>query len=81
MVPNTVWTYDCVHDRLASGSAWKLLCVPDEHTRNCLAIDAGRWLPSQDVTLTLSRLMKLYGKPQFVRSDNDAKFIAGAVMR
>ena len=30
----------------------------------------GRWMRSQDVILTLSRLMKLYGKPQFIRSDN-----------
>lgn len=31
--------------------------------------------------LTLSRLMKLYGKPQFIRSDNGAEFTAAAVMR
>lgn len=79
--PNTVWTYDFVHDRLASGTALKLLCVLDEHTRECLAIEVGRWLRSQDVILTLSRLMKLYGKPQHIRSDNGAEFTAGAVMR
>lgn len=79
--PNGVWTYDFVHDRLANGTALKLLCVLDEHTRECLAIEVARWIRSQDVILTLSRLMKLYGKPQFVRSDNGAEFTAGAVMR
>lgn len=79
--PNSVWTYDFVHDRLANGTALKLLCVLDEHTRECLAIEVGRWMRSQDVILTLSRLMRLYGKPQYIRSDNGAEFTAGAVMR
>lgn len=79
--PNTVWTYDFVHDRLANGTALKMLCVLDENTRECLGIEVARWLRSQDVILTLSRLMKLYGKPQHIRSDNGAEFTAGAVMR
>jgi len=81
VTPNAVWTYDFIHDRLASGTALKLLCVLDEHTRECLAIEVGRWIRSQDVILTLSRLMKLYGKPAYIRSDNGAEFTAGAVMR
>ena len=82
VAPNSVWTYDFVHDRLANGTALKLLCVLDEHTRECLvAIEVGRWIRSQDVNLTLSPLMKLYGKPQYLRSDNGAEFTAGAVMR
>lgn len=79
--PNTVWTYDFVHDRLANGTALKMLCVLDENTRECLGIEVARWIRSQDVILTLSRLMKLYGKPQHIRSDNGAEFTAGAVMR
>jgi hypothetical protein len=47
-----------------------MLCVIDEYTRECLAIEVGASLRSQDVILTLSRLMRLYGKPAFVRSDN-----------
>ena len=78
--PNSIWTYDFVFDRLASGTPIKLLCVLDEHTRESLAIEVGRWMRSQDVILTLSRLMKLYGKPQFIRSDNGAEFTAKAVM-
>jgi transposase InsO family protein len=47
----------------------------------CLAIEVARSLTSRDVILTLSRLMRLYGKPQFIRSDNGAEFTAAAVMR
>jgi putative transposase len=56
------------------------LCT-DEHTRECLAIGVQRWIRSQDVILTLSRLMRLYGKPQYIRSDHGAEFSAAAVMR
>jgi putative transposase len=72
--PNTVWSYDFVHDRLANNRAIRLLCVLDEYTRECLAIEIARSLTSHDVILVLSRLMHLYGKPQLIRSDQGAEF-------
>lgn len=78
---NSVWSYDFVHDRLANQRAFRLLCVVDEYTRECLAIEVARSLTSRDVILTLGRLMRLHGKPQFIRSDNGAEFTAAAVMR
>ena len=57
-----------MHDRLANGGTLKLLYVLDEHTRECMAIEVGNTLRSQDVTLSLSRLMRLYGKPLFGRT-------------
>ena len=57
--PNAVWSYDFVHDQLVDGKVLKLLCVVDEYTRECLAIEVGASLRSQDVILTLSRLMRL----------------------
>lgn len=79
--PNAVWSYDFVHDQLVDGRVLKLLCVLDEYTRECLAIEVGASLRSQDVILTLSRLMRLYGKPAYIRSDNGAEFTAAKVMR
>lgn len=79
--PNSVWSYDFVHDRLASQRTIRLLCVVDEHTRECLAIEVATSMTSQDVILSLSRLMRLYGKPQHIRSDNGAEFTAARVMR
>ena len=62
--PNSVWSYDFVHDQFVDGRVLKMLCVLDEHTGECLAICAGQWLRCWDVILTLSRLMRIYGKPQ-----------------
>jgi putative transposase len=66
--PNGVWTYDFVYDQLASGGPLKMLCVLDENTRECLAIEAGKSL-------------RIHGKPAFIRSDNGAEFTATAVMK
>lgn len=79
--PNSVSSYDFVHDRLANDGTLKMLCVLDEHTRECLAIEVGKSLRNQDVILTLSRLMRLYGKPDFIRFDNGTEFTATAVMK
>lgn len=51
------------------------------NTPECLAIEVGPNRRSQDVILTLSRLMRLYGKPAFARLDNGAEFTAAKVMR
>lgn len=79
--PHHVWTYDFIHDKLAHGGTLKGLCLLDEHTRECLTIEEVQPLRSQDVILTLSRLMRLYGKAATIRSDNGAEFTATAVMK
>jgi hypothetical protein len=62
-------TDDFVHDRLANGGALKMLCILDEHTRECSAIEVGKSLRSQDVILALSRLVRIYGKPAYIQFD------------
>ena len=79
--PNEVWSCESVHDEIVDGRSLKLHCVIDEYTRGCLAIDVGASLCPQEVSLTLCLLMRLYGKPAFVRLDNDAEFTAAKVMR
>lgn len=79
--PNHVWTYDFVHDRLAGKRTIRMLCVLDEHTRECLAIEVATSLTSSDVILTLTRLMRLHGKPEHIRSDQGAEFTATRVMK
>ena len=41
-----------------------------------MAIDAVESIRSQGLTLLLSRLMRVFGKPRHTRSDNGAKFTA-----
>ena len=46
---NHVWSYDFVMARTSDGRAFRLLTLIDEYSRECLSIDVGRKLNSEDV--------------------------------
>jgi transposase InsO family protein len=77
--PNHVWAYDCVEDRTHDRRKFRMLCVVDEFTRECLAIRVDRKLGSAQVLETLAELMLERGVPEHVRSDNGSEFVAQAV--
>jgi transposase InsO family protein len=77
--PNHVWSYDFVKERLADGSAIRLLTVIDEYSRKCLAIRVARRLQSHHVLDVLSSLFIIEGTPDFIRSDNGSEFTASAL--
>jgi putative transposase len=76
-----VWTYDIIEDRLDDGSKFRMLCVLDEFTRECLAIHVARTIRATDVTRVLQSIMDKHArKPEFIRSDNGGQFAANAVI-
>lgn len=83
-----MWTYDIIEDRLADGSTFRMLCVLDEFTRECLAIYVARTIRAADVIRVLQVIMDVHGrkpptdggKPEFIRSDNGGQFAANDVM-
>lgn len=77
--PNHVWSYDFVQDRTHDSVPYRMLCVIDEYTRECLAIRVERRLNSQTVLETLSELFITHGPPTHIRSDNGPEFIAIAL--
>ena len=74
-----VWSYDFVHHRTHDGRAVRMLNVPDEFTRESLAIRVRRKLSSTDVIDVLTDLFILRGIPAWIRSDNGPVFVAAAV--
>jgi putative transposase len=74
-----VWAYDLVQDRTHDGRAFRMLTIVDEFTRECLAIDVGRRVTSEDVLERLSDLFVRRGVPAHIRSDNGPEFTAKAV--
>jgi transposase InsO family protein len=74
-----VWAYDFVQDRTHDGRAFRMLTVVDEYTRECLAIDVGRRVTSEDVLERLSDLFVRRGVPAHIRSDNGPEFTAKQV--
>ena len=68
-----------MQDRTSDGKPFRLLTIMDEYTRECLAIDVGRKLNSDDVLARLTELFVWRGVPEHIRSDNGPEFIAKAV--
>jgi transposase InsO family protein len=77
--PNHVWAYDFVEDRTHDGRKYRMLCILDEYTRECLAIRVARRLNSADVIEMLATLCLDRGVPAHIRSDQGPEFIAEAV--
>lgn len=74
-----VWSYDFVQDRTHDGKVFRMLCVIDEYSRECLAIRVERKLNSRDVLDVLGELFVRRGPPEHIRSDNGPEFIAIAL--
>ena len=74
-----VWSYDFMHDRTDDGRLLRILNIIDEHTRECLAIDVGRSVTSENVLARLAELFATRGVPEHIRSDNGPEFVAGKV--
>ena len=56
--------------RTHDGKVFRMLCVIDEFTRECLTIRVERKLNSRDVLDTLGDLFVVHGPPGYIRSDN-----------
>jgi putative transposase len=76
---NHVWSYDFIHERTHDGRALRMLSIVDEYTRECLSIDVGRKMTSEDVLERLAELFVLRGTPTYIRSDNGPEFTAKRV--
>lgn len=76
---NHVWSYDFVAGRTHDGRSLRFLTIIDEYTRECLSIDVGRQLKSEDVLDRLTDLFIFKGIPEHIRSDNGSEFVAKQV--
>ena len=72
--PNEAWSLDFVHDQLATGRKMRCLTVIDIFTRECLAIETGYHLRSENVADVLNRLVRFRGAPKALFCDNGAEF-------
>ena len=70
-----------MHDACANGQALKCLTVIDEHTRECLAIEASGSIRSGRVIEVLAKLVSVRGAPRHIRSDNGPEFVSRAILR
>lgn len=71
---NECWSMDFVSDQLSMGPRIRVLTVVDNFTRESVAMEVDRSLPSRAVTAVLDRAIEGRGKPTMIRVDNGTEF-------
>ncbi|QQG35795.1 MAG: IS3 family transposase [Micavibrio aeruginosavorus] len=76
-----VWSLDFMSDALACGRRLRLLGVMDQCSRECLALVIDTSMPGARVVRELDALIRKYGKPQVIVSDNGTELTSRAVLQ
>jgi putative transposase len=79
--PNQRWSLDFVSDAFACGRRFRILCVVDDFTRECLALVADTSLSGARVARELTMLIGQRGKPGMVVSDNGTELTSTAILK
>ena len=81
--PNQRWSLDFVSDSLICGRRFRILCVVDDFSRECLALvaDTSLSVSSARVARELTSLIGMRGKPHTVVSDNGTELTSSAILR
>lgn len=70
-LPNQRWSFDFVHDELASGRRFRVLNVVDDVTRQCSAAVPDISICGKRVVRELTDLIAVLGKPGIIVSDKE----------
>ena len=84
MVPTTInqrWSLDFVMDTLSDGRRYRILCIVDDFSRECLAAVVDTSLGGLRVVRELERLVSERATPKVIVSDNGTELTSGAVLR
>lgn len=73
---NQVWSMDFMSDNLSDGRTLRTFNVIDDCNRECLMIDVGLSLPSEQVIRALEHIIEWRGKPNALRCDNGPEYIS-----
>jgi putative transposase len=79
--PNQRWSLDFVSDALDDSRRFRILCVVDDFTRECLGLVADTSLSGLRVARELDVIIKRRGKPQMVVSDNGTELTSIAILK
>jgi len=78
---NQRWSLDFVSDALACGRRFRMLCVVDDFTRECLTLVVDTSLSGARVARELDRIIALRGKPLTIVSDNGTELTSMAILK
>jgi putative transposase len=78
---NQRWSLDFVSDTLSDGRRFRVLCVVDDFSRECLALVADTSLSGQRVARELDVIAAARGYPATIVSDNGTELTSVAILR
>ncbi len=78
---NQRWSLDFVSDSLIDGRRFRILCVIDDFSRECLATVADNSLSGARVARELNRIIEHRGAPCMIVSDNGTELTSNAMLK
>lgn len=78
--PGVRWSLDFVSDTFGAVRRFRMLNVIDDYTRECLALVADTSISGHRVARELDRIIRLYGKPETIVSDNGTELTSRAIL-
>ena len=78
---NQRWSLDFVSDSLVDGRRFRILCVIDDFSRECLATVADNSISGARVARELDRIAGVRGYPCMVVSDNGIELTSNAILQ
>lgn len=74
------WSLDFVSDIFGEGRRFRVLAVIDDHSRECLTLVADTSISGARVARELDAVVRLYGKPETIVSDNGTELTSRAIL-
>jgi len=79
--PNQRWSLDFLSDTFGACRKFRLLAVNDDCCRENLGLIADTSISGARVALELDALVRIYGKPACIVSDNGTEFTSRAILK
>ena len=79
--PNVRWSLDFVSDTFGASRKFRVLAVIDDCTRENLALIADTSLSGAREARELTAMVRIYGKPDCIVSDNGTEFTSTAILK
>jgi putative transposase len=79
--PNQRWSLDFVSDAFTDSRRFRILCIIDDFSRECLALVADTSLSGARVARELDRIIAGRGKPKTIVSDNGTELTSTAILQ
>ncbi len=79
--PNACWSLDFLADSFGPSRKFHILTVIDDCGRENPCLIAGSSISGARVVREMDALVRIYGKPGCIASDNGTKFTSPAILR